>query len=174
MRVIATALLALFAAQIAQQTAREYYEEIYAVGGLDRMADEYVCFDEDATNQNFFIFGQSKNLRQFMMENGTFEKLSKASQDNLKKDWLVVRGYAKGVPFDEEEFYDKDGNSWVIDAGKLDDKRTMQIRLTISWQTLRYKRAVDIYKPDLTLDGEVAHWGRCEHVKPDVKQTADP
>ena len=28
------------------QTARNYYDELYKAGGLDRMADGYVCFDD--------------------------------------------------------------------------------------------------------------------------------
>jgi hypothetical protein len=59
---------ALFAAVLVispgfAQTAREYYNELYAAGGLDRMVDEYVCFFEKPELKNFFLFGENKLLR---------------------------------------------------------------------------------------------------------------
>jgi hypothetical protein len=44
------------------QSARRYYNELYKAGGLDRMADEYVCFDDDDKLETFFIFGESKTI----------------------------------------------------------------------------------------------------------------
>jgi hypothetical protein len=171
--IFAFALLML-AAQSAPRTARDYYNELYAAGGLDRMADEYVCFDEDPTNENFFIFSQSKTLRDFLIADGTFSKFTKAQQDRLKKDWLAVHGYAKGVPIGDEEYYDKDGDTWVGEIVKLDTANLLRMRFTISWQTLRYKRSVEMLKPDKTYRSELAHFGKCEVVKPDVRQTANP
>jgi hypothetical protein len=156
------------------QSARDFYKELYAAGGLDRFADEYVCFDEDATNQNFFIFGESKIVRDFMIQQGEFRKLPKEQQAELNKDWLIVHGYAKGIPFNGEEFYNKDGNSWISETSKLDTRHLVRIRLTVTWQTLRYKRSVEMLKSDLTFDSEIAHWGRCEGIKSDVRQTASP
>jgi hypothetical protein len=53
MRIIATILMCLFSAHATPRSAREYYNEIYAAGGLDRFADGEVCFDEDVTKENF-------------------------------------------------------------------------------------------------------------------------
>ena len=46
----------------------------------------------------FFIFTENKYLREYMISNGTFDKLSRAEQAELKKAFLVFRGYDKGVP----------------------------------------------------------------------------
>ena len=44
-------------------------------------------------------------MSEFMMADGTFQKLPKDMQARLKTDFLIVRGYAKGIPFKDEEFY---------------------------------------------------------------------
>lgn len=138
------------------------------------MADEYVCFADDAANENFFIFGESKVVREVMIADGTFTKLPKNMQAKLKQDWLIVRGYAKGIPFDSEEFFDKDRGSWIDEPHKLDAKSNVRVRLTINWQTLRYKRAVEMLTQAMKYQSEIAQFGRCEHVSPDVRQTAGP
>jgi hypothetical protein len=160
--------------QTTLRTAREYYDELYKLGGLDRFADGEVCFDEDTTSQNFFIFGQSKYLRVSMKTDGTFEKLSKKMQDQLNKDFLILRGYAKGIPFKDEEYFEKDGSTWLSPVYDIDPKNSMRIRLTINWQTLRYKRAVEMLDHDLHYKSEVAKFGKCEDVPADIRQTADP
>jgi hypothetical protein len=174
MRVLLIFVLALFALQTAPLTARDYYNELYKAGGLDRFADGEVCFDEDTTSENFFIFGQSAHMREFMKADGTFEKLSKKMQVQLNKDFLIVRGYRKGIPFKEEEYYDKDGSTWLSPVYDLDPKNSMRIRLTINWQTLRYKRAVEMLDHDLNYKKEVAKFGKCEDVPSGIRQTAGP
>jgi len=171
MRVLVFIVLFLLP-QTTPRNARQYYDELYKAGGLDRFAAGEVCFDEDATNENFFIFGQSKHMREFMMADGTFQKLSNDMQVRLKKDFLIVRGYAKGIPFKDEEFYDKDGSTWMSDVYDLDRKNGMRIRLTINWQTLRYKRAVEMLDHDLRYKSEVAKFGKCEDIPLGVRQTA--
>src|SRR5258706_10022222 len=49
------------------QTAREFYNELYAVGGLDQIISEHVCFDEQPELQTFFIFTNSKRIREVML-----------------------------------------------------------------------------------------------------------
>lgn len=158
--------------QTQPQTAREYYNEIYKVGGLDRIADGEVCFDDDPKLDTFFIFGQSKHMREFMLMDGTFAKLTKAQQAELKKDFLIMRGYNKGIAFDNNDFYQKDGASWVTETGPLDKTGTkkIRVRVTINWETLRYKRSVEILDRDSQFLSEVAHFGRCEDVKTDIQQ----
>jgi hypothetical protein len=173
MRVLALLMLLLMP-QTTLRTAREYYDELYKAGGLDRFADGEVCFDEDTTSQNFFIFGQSKHMREFMKADGTFEKLPKKMQVQLEKDFLIIRGYAKGIPFKDEEYYEKDGSTWLSPVYDFDAKNSMRIRFTINWQTLRYKRAVEMLDHDLHYKSEVAKFGKCEDVPPGVRQTADP
>lgn len=158
--------------QAAPQTARDYYNEIYKAGGLDRMADGEVCFDDDPKLDTFFIFGQSKHMREFMLMDGTFSKLSKSMQAELKKDFLIVRGYNKGIAFDNNDFYEKDGSSWITETGPLDKSGTkkLRVRLTINWETLRFKRSVEILDNNSKYLSEVARFGRCEDVKTDIPQ----
>jgi hypothetical protein len=46
----------------------------------------------------------------------------------------------------------------------------MRMRLSIAWETLRYKRTVEVLKQGMTFDGEVARYGRCEEIPTDVQQ----
>lgn len=71
------------------QTARDYYNEIYAAGGLDRLTARYVCFNDNPDVKAFFIFTENKYLREYIISNGTFDKLSKAEQAELKKEFLI-------------------------------------------------------------------------------------
>ena len=151
-------------------TARDYYKELYNAGGLDRMADGYACFFDDLKDlkiDNFFIFGEGKHLREYMMANGTFEKLSKEAQAAMKTDFLIVRGYTKGVPFGSQDFYTKDEDSWVTEERvmkKEDNSATFRMRLDINWQTLRFRRSVEVLNPDLSFQGEIPLFGRCEKI----------
>jgi len=52
--IVIVALLPLGSASA--QTARDYYDELYKAGGLDHMADEYVCFDDRKDLGTFFIW----------------------------------------------------------------------------------------------------------------------
>ena len=152
------------------QTARDYYNELYKTGGLDRMADEYVCFDDQTSLQTFFIFAESKVLRDFLIANGGFAKLPSKYRAELNKDFLNFRFYDKGVAQPDEEFFDKDGDSW-IEKGLFINKATpMRIRFTIQWQTLRYKRSVEILNSDYTLRYERSRYGRCEKVSSAIRQ----
>jgi len=155
------------------QTARAYFDEIYKAGGLDRMADSYVCFDDDPTLQNFFIFGKSDTVKDFLQTNGAYAKLSSKEKAGLTKGFLNMRGYTKGVPLSDEDFYTKDHDSWITDVGYINKKTPFRVRFEISWQTLRYKRSVELLSSDLSFQSEVPRYGRCELVPSDVRQTAD-
>jgi hypothetical protein len=155
------------------QTARTYYDEIYNAGGLDRMADQYVCFDDDPTLNTFFIFAKSDTLKAFLESAGGYAKLSAKEKAQLTKGFLTVRGYDKGVPLSGEDNYIKDGESWTTEVGYINKQSPVRMRFEISWQTLRYKRSAEILKSDLTLQSTVARYGRCELVAPTVRQKAD-
>jgi hypothetical protein len=175
MRTIVFFLAALFATQNPPTTAREYYNEIYEAGGLDRMADQFVCFDDDVALKNFFIFSKSTDLRDLMLADGTFQKLPIKMQKELKtKEWLSIHGYNNGIPFNGEEFYYKDGSTWLGGVGDMDANNSMRIRLTINWATLRYKRAAEILDHGLHYKTEIARFGKCEEISPKVRQTANP
>jgi hypothetical protein len=119
----------------------------------------------------FFIFTENKYLREYMVSNGTFEKLSKPEQAELKKEFLVFRSYDKGVPLATEDFLNPDGTSWVSDKFMLGKKTPARVRFSISWETLRYKRSVEVLNSDETINGEVPAYGRCERVSQTVRQT---
>jgi hypothetical protein len=151
-------------------TARDYYNELYATGGLDHTAGTHACFQDDPMIDSFFVLKESKNLRDFMVADGTFNKLSKSTQELMKKDFLMVRGYAKGIPWRGEEFLEKDEESWISDQRMLDESTPIRIRFSINWQTLRYKYAVEILNMDSTYRSEAASFGHCEQIPAEMTQ----
>ena len=102
--------------------------------------------------------------------------MSKEFQQKFKQDFLIVRGYDKGVAIGEEDFYDRDRNSWVDDEFVLSKqpKKIGRMRLNITWETLRYKRSVEVLKADKSFSGEYARYGKCESVSPEVRQHGNP
>ena len=167
-------LVLLLLIQATHHTARDYFNEIYDAGRLDRLAAGEVCFDEDPAHENFFIFEQSRYLRQHMTMQGIFQNLPKAMQEHLKDDSLVVRGYHRGIASNGEEFYAEDGSSWISDVYELDEENSVRLRLTINWQTHRYKRTVEMLDHEMHFQREIARLGRCEDVSTEVPQTAGP
>jgi hypothetical protein len=126
------AILVVFSTACFAQSARQYYDELYKAGGLDRMADAYVCFDDDGKLDTFFIFAESKLLREVMIADGTFTKLKKGYQEKLKQDFLIVRGYDKGVTIGEEDFYEKEGGSWVDETFVLSKQPRTLARMRLN------------------------------------------
>jgi hypothetical protein len=168
--VLLSFLLPLRAQSRTGLTARDYYNELYAAGGLDHTAGTHACFQDDPMVENFFILKESKNLRNYMLADGTFSKLPKATQELMKKDFLMVRGYAKGIPWRGEELLEKDEESWISDLRMLDERTPIRIRFSINWQTLRYKYAVEILNMDSTYRTEEASFGHCEEIPAEVTQ----
>ena len=103
-------------------------------------------------------------------------KFPKAEQERLKKNFLIVRGYDKGVLVGDEQFYDADGASWTSEDFFLDKvkKTKARMRLTVTWETLRYKRSVEILNSDSSLKQEVSRYDRCERVSAQVAQHGNP
>lgn len=151
-------------------TARDYYKELYAAGRLDRMAGGYACFQDDPKVDSFFTFGESGDLRHSMLADGTFSELPEATQGLLKKDFLMVRGYNKGIPWRGEEYLEKDEGSWISDLRMLNDDTPIRIRFSINSQTLHYKYAVEVLNLDSTYRSEVASFGGCEEVPAEVRK----
>jgi hypothetical protein len=77
----------------------------------------------------------------------------------------------QGVPWATYEFLHPDGASWVSDKSMLGKKTPTRVRFSISWETMRYKRTVEVLNSDETLSGEVSAYGRCERVSQTVQQT---
>jgi hypothetical protein len=164
----------MFVASIATaQEAHDYFKELYGAGGLDRMTDGYVCFDDRPDTQTFFIFAESKLLRQFMIENGDFYKLPKAEQATLRKDYLMLRFYEKGIAQPHHEFLNEDGGSWISDKLMPVKNHPMRIRFTVQWQTMRYRRSVEIFNSDSTFRSEISTYGRCEEIPAGVRQKGE-
>ena len=172
-KILFIAVLGLLAARAGEaQTARDYFNELYNAGGLDRMADEYVCFDDSPELQTFFIYADSEVMKEFLTQNGEYTKLSKNQQADLNKGFLVVRGYDKGVAVGDETIYSKDGSSWVTDKFYV-NKTLMRMRFSITPETLRYKRTIEALNANSKLQSEVARYGRCEPVPDTVRQKGD-
>jgi hypothetical protein len=172
---IATMVLLLVASTpVFAQSSRDYFNEIYKAGSLDRMADEYVCFDDDPQLKTFFIFGKSETLKQFLVANGEFSKFPKKQQDEVNRGFLTTRGYDTGVALSSEEIYVKQGDTWATDPGTVSGAK-MRLRLSIEWSTLRYKRSVEILNPNGTLKSSpYSRYGRCEVVPPTIQQKGNP
>jgi hypothetical protein len=168
--VLLSLLFPLHAQNHARLTARDYFNELVAAGAVDRMAKSHACFQDDPKADGFFLFGESKYFRDQRLANGTFSKLPKATQELMKKDFLMVRGYPKGIPWREEEFLEKDEESWVSDQHMLDERTPIRIRFNVNWQTLRYKYAVEVLNVDSTYRSEVASFGQCEEIPAEVLQ----
>jgi hypothetical protein len=169
MRILLSLVFVL--AQTSPHTAREYYDELYAAGGLDRFAAHYACFDEDPALNTFFIYNRSGDIMDSLIADGTFSKMPKDMQAKLKQDWIVVRGYDKGVPVGDQEYYEKDGPGWVTDKFKISNECCARIRLTVSQTTMRYKRSLELLNSNGTMKNDVARYGQCEAVKPGIAQT---
>jgi hypothetical protein len=163
----------LFCGVVFAATARDYYNEIYKAGGLDRKAAGYACFpDED--NGMFFIFSQSEVVRQFLIDQGEYKKLPKAQRASLDKGFIYQRAYYKGIPR-EPMYFDRDGESYLFEGDMKQGKSAvMKIRYTFNWTTLRYEHTVGIYKQGILISSrEFRGYGRCELVGTVVKQTGN-
>lgn len=163
-------MLLLVATPCIAQSARDYYNELYAAGGLSQIASHRVCFDDRKELDTFFLLIESRVIREIMVADGSFSKGSKAFQAELKKDFLFTKGYDKGVPLPGPDTYSADNDSWVSDKFMLDKNTPGRVRFEITWDTLRYKRTVEILKQDGTLRSTVSAYGRCERVSPAVRQ----
>jgi len=168
--VLLSILLPVHAQNRSSLTARDYFNELVASGGLDHMAKGHACFQDDPKADSFFILWESKYLRDFMLSADAFSKLPKITQELMKKDFLMVRGYPKGIPWRGEEFLEKDDESWVSDQHMLDERTPVRIRFNVDWQTWRYKYSVEVLNMDSTYRSEVASFGRCEELPAEVQQ----
>ena len=166
--VLFSLLLPLHAQNQERHNARDYFNDLIASGKIDRMTKSHACFQDDPKADSFFLIGESKYFRNSTLSNGTFSKLPTETQDLMNKDFLMVRGYPKGIPWKAEEFLEKDEASWVSDQHMLDENTPVRIRLTVNWQTLRYKNSVELLNMDSTYRSEVASFGRCEELPAEV------
>jgi hypothetical protein len=160
-------IAAVIGSSAAQQemTAQAYYQELYRAGALDNFADSYVCFS-DKPIPAFFLLADSNGLKQFLIDEKGYDKLSARDRELLDRGYLILRTYWKGVA-NPREFLDRDtrGEGYGFFEDAKVGKRPYTIRLNVNWKTLRYKKTVE-------QDGvQVAeNAGKCEEVKQGVSQ----
>lgn len=171
--ILVSLLLPVHAQNQETLTARDYFNELVASRGIDRMTKSHACFQDDPKADGFFLIGESKYFRDSSLANGTFDKLPLETQHLMNRDFLMVRGYPKGIPWKAEEFLEKDEASWVSDQHMLDEDTPVRVRLTLDSQTLRYKYSVELLNMDSTLRSEVASSGQCEELPAEVPQHTD-
>lgn len=126
-----------------------------------------MCFAEDQSNPNFFTFLRSDQL---IVQPRDLAKMSPAVRAQFEKGFLLVRGYAKGVALGGEDAYLKERDSWTGEKEKIGRSGFVQVKLTINWNTLRYRKSVNQFGPDGVYRDEVSQYGKCEHVPRDVPQ----
>lgn len=171
---VAAFLIFLFSTQgLRAQSAKDYYDELYKAGGLDRMSDGYVCFDDDKALNTFFIFGKSSTIKSFLVNTGHYKTLAPGERKLLDKGFLSVKQYDKGVPLGERDTYEADSDGWVLNGLPLDHQTKLKIMLMISWQTLRYKKTVDVSTKGGPYTAAASRYGRCEEVSPEIAQKGD-
>ncbi len=172
-QVVLIAALTAFAVQSGNaQTARDYFKDLYKAGGLDKTADEYVCFDDRPDLKAFFVYADYSALKQRMSDDGKLAKLSQHQQRMVGNGFLIVREYDRGVPHAEEDVYYREGDTWATDPITVHSLKTpMRMRLNIAQGTLRYQRKVEILNSASKVADEVVAFGRCELVPVPVEQT---
>jgi hypothetical protein len=147
------------------QSARDYYDELYSVGGLDQTAAQYACFDDRPAVKSFFVFSESRIVRDLLIQNGKFFSLPAKERAELDMSFLTYRAYERGVPLYDELFLAKDVDSWVTKAGfYMNTPLTSKLRLTVQWQTLRYEQTIAVLNPDSTLKTTSSTFGRCGRI----------
>ena len=137
--------------------ARDYYQELYKVGGLDLMTDEYVCFLDDASLPNFFTFTKSETLKNFVTALDTPKPLQKQLFAQ-GKPFLLVLVYSKGIP-NKREIYDQENGRYTESVKREGQQQTWTIQLRVNWHTLRFSKAVFVRgQPIATAERS----GKCE------------
>ncbi len=171
-RILLFALCSMFTfpVSIQAQSAHDFYHELYKSGGLDRMSDGYACFDNDTELKTFFIVGKSETIKQFLINVGGYSKLPLNDRKLLDKGFLYVKQYDQGVPLGDRDTYLEDGGTYLLDGTQLDASTKIRVRLSISWQTLRYKKTVDVSLKGGSYRPAVERYGRCEEIPADVEQ----
>src|SRR5258708_12730569 len=93
-------------------TARDYFNELIASGGIDRLTKSHVCFQDDAKADNFFLIGESKSLREDSLANGTFSRLPKPTQELIRKNFLMFPAHPNSIPPTAELLLTNTQDSW--------------------------------------------------------------
>lgn len=155
---LALALLSLSDIAAATKTARDYYNELWSVQGLNSLAT-FVCFPDDQP-ETFFIMGRSSEFEATLKAKGkpidsTFQKLLKQAKGD--HELLYWQGFHKGVASDASMLErGRTASEWS--SGTSIDGLKVVVRIT--WPTLRYRLEISVKnKP-----GEFDAYGTCEPI----------
>jgi hypothetical protein len=156
------------------QSSRQYYDELYKAGGLDRLATQYACFPDEEKGV-FKIFSTSEYIRDGMKMTGYYRKLTPAERRDLAKGFLYARTYDHGTA-NKPEYYEKEADDSYVLKGDLKSWPGFSLRVTyrLNWATLRYHQILETFKkgsPTPTQRRE--SYGRCEVIDATIKQTGD-
>jgi hypothetical protein len=147
----------------AAETAREYYEELLSVKGLNPIAT-FVCFPDDE-NEGFAIVARSSEFEATLKRKGLpVSKELQSSLRNEKSEFLYWQTFHKGVlgaVWDLER--GSSSSEWSMKFDKAGGKKTEgEIRVNITWPTLRYKLVVTMR--DAKGAATMNVYGRCEPI----------
>ncbi len=141
----------------------------------------------------FSIFSESRLFREYLAMSGGMKNLNltTSAQEELKRNWLTARSYTKGIASDRFDF-DQDNapealatgekitkapglwvSDWFVPSEAKDSRFKMRVRLRLNWQTLRYEWGVEYEADGERHVAPEGHFGRCEAIPSDVKQTGD-
>jgi hypothetical protein len=160
---LALASLALCAATAAPQTARDYYNELLSVQGLNPLAT-FVCFPDEQP-ETFFIMGRSSEFEASLKAKGkavdpAFQKILKQAKGS--HELLYWQGFHKGIASDAT-MLERGANAseWGVTFNELGGQKiTGVMKVRITWSTLRYKLVISVKGTP----GEGEWYGRCEPI----------
>jgi hypothetical protein len=160
---LALASLPLCATAAAPQTARDYYNELQSVQGLNPLA-AFACFPDEQP-ETFFIMGRSSEFEASLKAKGKAvdparqKILSQAKGDHEVLYW---QGFYKGVASDAT-MLERGANAseWGVTFNELGGQKiTGATKVRITWPTLRYKLVISVKGTP----GEGEWYGRCEPI----------
>jgi hypothetical protein len=160
---LALVSLSLSAIAAATETARDYYNELLSVQGLNPLAT-FVCFPNDQP-ETFFIMGRSSQFEATLKAKGkpidpAFQKTLKHAKGN--HELLYWQGFHKGVASDAS-MLERGGTAseWHVIFNEFGgEKVSGNVAVRITWPTLRYRLVISFKnKP-----GEVNAYGQCEPI----------
>lgn len=162
MRVLAI-LLILASQALAQankarsDSARQYYEDVRAIGGLSGVVTR-VCFF-DGSPDSFDVFGFSREFKETANTKGV--RLEPAETKVSDRDVLLLQIYDKGIKTGESvlQHDTADQNGWYENLSSKAVAYRLHVTISASGQ---YRRIVTVN--DKLVPGE-DRYGRCEPIR---------
>jgi hypothetical protein len=156
--ILCLAMYAAFAGMGASVTAREYYEELKASGGIKSMW-KYACF-EDNDQPSFKIMSKVSDIEADAKQSG--DSAAVRTMQGREND-LVFDPYNKGIEaglqFFEQDKADPNAYSRIIKS-----PFTGKITYTFNWNTLRFR--VVVISSGKHVPAPLDLTGKCELIQP--------